>query len=125
MIRRSFNPRFRQPILDGIKTTTIRDACWPIGKPIMAFEWTGKPYRSKQAEIAPIIVTAATAIDISLGEFFDCVMFSEIMGLGRPLWQCEGFNGPLDMNEWFLPKMKPGQTVTKFLHRFELYHPTA
>jgi hypothetical protein len=123
MIRRSFNPRFRNPIWQGIKTTTIRDTAWPIGKPIMAFEWTGKPYRSKQSDIASIIVTAATPIDISLGEFSDCVTFSEIMGLGRPLWQCEGFNGPLDMNDWFLPKMKSGQTVTKILHRFELFVP--
>jgi hypothetical protein len=121
MHRRSLNIRFKDKALAGIKTTTIRDKVWPIGVPIMLFHWADKPYRSKQIEIAPIIVTAATPIDISLGDFSDCLIFSHIIGLDRPLWQCEGFNGPLDMNDWFLPKIKPRTTVTKFLHRFQLY----
>lgn len=120
MHRRSLNIRFKDKVLDGIKTTTIRDKCWPIGVPIMFFHWVDKPYRSKQIEIAPIIVTAATPIDISKGDFTDHVEFSVIMGLDRPLWQCEGFNGPLDMNDWFAPRLKANQTVTKILHRFRL-----
>lgn len=123
MTRRPLHTRFSQAVLERRKITTIREKAWPIGKPIMLFNWSGTAYRSKQIDVAAVIVTAATPIDISLGEFSDCVTFSEIMGLGRPLWECEGFNGPLDMNDWFLPKLKPGQTLTKILHRFELYQP--
>lgn len=121
MIKRPLNARFSDAVCDGRKITTIRDNPWPIGVPIMLYNWEGKAYRSKQIDVCPIIVTAATSIDISLGEFSDAVVFSEIMGLVRPLWSCEGFKGPLDMNEWFLPKMKPGQTVTKSLMRFRLW----
>lgn len=119
MHRRSFNPRFRQPILDGIKTTTIRDKPWPIDTPIMAFEWTGKPYRSKQKDIAPVTVNSAISITITRNE--DGSMdFPIIMGLGRHLWECEGFNTQADMDTWFQSKMKPGQSITKVLHRFRL-----
>lgn len=122
MIRRSFNIRFRDAILNGVKTTTIREKPWPIGVPIMAFHWSGLPYRSKQVNIAPVIVTAATSIDILLGKFSGKMIFSEIMGFERPLWECEGFKDQADMDAWFKAKLKPGQTVTQTLMRFRVAH---
>jgi hypothetical protein len=121
MIRRPLNERFADAVLCGRKITTIRDNPWPIGKPIMLFRWSGKPYRSKQIDIAAVVVTGAISIDISLGDFTDHVEFPEIIGLPRPLWDCEGFNGPMDMNDWFLAKMKPRTTVTKSLMQFRLW----
>lgn len=123
MIRRPINERFNAKVLAGIKITTIRENPWPVKKPIMLYNWSGAAYRSKQIDVAPVIVTAATSIDISLGDFTDIVEFSEIMGLGRPLWECEGFNGPIDMNDWFLPLIKPRQVITKILMRFRLATP--
>jgi hypothetical protein len=120
MIKRPLHSRFSKAVLEGRKVTTIRDNPWPFDIPIMLYNWSGAPYRSKHVDVAAVIVTAATSIDISLGEFSDRVIFSGIMGLGRPLWYCEGFNDPLDMNDWFLPKLKPGQTLTKTLIRFGL-----
>lgn len=55
---------------------------------VMLFRWEGKPYRSKQIEIAPVFVTAATAIDLWLDPKTGRLCHSEIMGLDRPLWQC-------------------------------------
>jgi hypothetical protein len=118
MIKRPLQPRFNQAVLDGRKITTIRDKPWPMWEPIMLYNWSATAYRSPQINVAPVIVTAAISMDISLAEFSDNVIFSDILGLDRPLWQCEGFDGPLDMNDWFLPTLKPGQTVTKTLMRF-------
>ena len=53
MTRRPLNERFANKVLAEIKHTTIRDKAWPMGKPIMLFRWSGKPYRSKQIEVAP------------------------------------------------------------------------
>ena len=112
MIRRSCNSRFRKPILDDVKITTIRDKAWPIGVPIMLFEWSGKPYRSKQVEIAPVIVEFTERVWIY--HFKDgSVNYSH--GL---LWKTEGFNSRAEMDDWFRPLVKPGQTVTKALMRF-------
>jgi len=120
MIRRPLNERFAKAVLEGRKITTIRDNPWPIGKPIMLFRWSGKPYRSKQVEIAAVVVEFIQCIDIKLDDFSDCVIFSQDMIGERPLWSCEGFNGPMDMNDWFVAKMKPNTTVTKSIMRFRL-----
>jgi len=123
MIRRSFNTRFRQPILDGIKITTIRDNAWPVGVPIMAFNWSALPYRSKQAEISPIIVEETTPIRIGRVEGntgMICYHAEKGIHPGRLLWSCEGFYSKAEMDEWFRPKLKPGEWVGKTLHRFRL-----
>ena len=119
MIRRPCNQGFHEPVLAEIKETTIRDKPWPIGVPIMLFYWLGKPYRSKQVNIAPVIVRDATSIDISR-DADDNITFSEIMGLGRPLWQTEGFNSRAELDAWFRKLVPQGQTVTKILMRFRL-----
>lgn len=121
MIRRPLNERFAGPVLDGVKTTTIRDNPWPVDVPIMLFRWSGKPYRSKQVEIAAVVVTAATAIDLWIED--GRLHHSDILGLGRPLWQSEGFRSFAEMDAWFRSKMLPGEVVTKALMRFRLWTP--
>ncbi|NBU23858.1 MAG: hypothetical protein EBS38_08170 [Actinobacteria bacterium] len=123
MIRRPLNEQFADKVFAGIKTTTIRDNPWPAGKPIMLFRWEGKPYRSKQVEIAPVIVEETEPIGLWLDYKSGRLDHSDPMGLGRPLWQCEGFNSFDEMDAWFRCKMLPGQTVTKALMRFRLATP--
>lgn len=122
MIKRPLNARFSDKVPPEIKTTTIRDKVWPVGVPIMLYNWSGAAYRSKQIDVAAVIVTAAISIDISRDDEGN-MTFSEIMGLGRQLWETEGFNSRVELDDWFRPLVKPGQTVTKALMRFRLYQP--
>ena len=122
MHRRSFHPRFRDPILQGIKTTTIRDKPWPIGVPIMAFSWTGKPYRSKQQDIAAVVVEATETVRLTrnaLGNIMTTPCVPRLCESSQ-LWECEGFDSFDAFCDWFRPLIKPGQTLTKTLHRFHV-----
>jgi hypothetical protein len=123
MIRRPLNERFAGKVLAGVKTTTIRDNPWPIGKPIMLFCWEDKPYRSKQVNIAPVVVEAVTEIDLSLcanGKFNYCYESTDFK-LDRPVWHHEGFRSFGEMDAWFRAEMLPGQVYTKALMRFRLW----
>jgi len=121
MIRRPLNERFADKVLAGIKTTTIRDNPWPVGKPIMLFRWSGKPYRSKQVEVAPVIVEDACQIRIfndHLG-----ITYAKRIQTGRPLYESEGFESREEMDSWFRPLVPQNGEVTKALMRFRLYIP--
>lgn len=112
--------RFRQPILEEVKFTTIREKPWPIGVPIMAYEWLGTPYRSKQAEICPVIAEKTTLIEIWTcvkGEAITFTPAKKIHG-DVPLWKCEGFHDEREMKDHFLSKLGPDQKVTMHLIRF-------
>ncbi|MEM9236786.1 MAG: hypothetical protein AAGB14_08410 [Verrucomicrobiota bacterium] len=118
MTKRPLNSRFTDKVLDEIKITTIRDNPWPIGRPIMLYNWSGAPYRSKHVDVAVIVVLDCWPISI---ERTDSGMRYEPCRLGgRALWQCEGFDSQEDMDAWFSAKMKAGEAVTKHLMRFEL-----
>jgi len=120
MIRRPLNERFADKVLAGIKVTTIRDKAWPVGKPIMLFRWEGLPYRSKQVEIAPVVVMGFWTIQIAQME--DGIMrYAYGMENNKPLWQTEGFDSAAELDVWFRPLVKPGQSATKHLMRFRLY----
>lgn len=123
MIRRSFNAQFRQPILEGIKTTTIRDNPWPVGAPIMGFHWSDKPYRSPQSIIAPIIVESVNQIDIGQSRFGEMFYIEHPAKLHWDLWKIEGFENQEAMNRWFIKLVKRDQHVTKWIMRFKLYIP--
>jgi hypothetical protein len=122
MIRRPLNERFSQAVLECRKVTTIRDSPWPTGKPIMLFCWSGKPYRSKQISIAPVIVELAFSIVIRRS--FDDVMTYNPDGLmpdgKRWLWETEGFNSQVEMDNWFRPLLRPQDSAFKSLMRFRL-----
>lgn len=120
MIRRSFNIRFRETILKEIKTTTIRNNPWPIGKPIMAFNWVAVPYKSKQADISPIIVTETASIHIQ--NTGDRMIYRPCPLFVTRLWYSEGFLMPSEMDEWFSNLVKPGRTITMHIMRFRIAH---
>ena len=119
MIKRPLHPRFRDPVITGKKTTTIRDKPWPVGVPIMLYNWTGAPYRSKQSDVAAVIVTNAVEIEIT----------RNALGIGYwepgtdvflDLWAGEGFESQNDMDSWFKEVIKPGQSVKKHIMRLSL-----
>lgn len=118
MIRRPLHERFSGKVLQEIKTTTIRDKAWPMGRPIMLFNWSGKPYRSPQVNVAPVIVRETSTIKIhnNAGEmvYKTCPLF-----VAR-LFHSEGFEDQSDMDNWFRPLVKDGEFVIKYVMRFRL-----
>lgn len=122
MIKRPLNPRFTQAVLDGIKTTTIRDKFWPSDVPIMLYNWSGAAYRSKHIDVAAVVVQGVSAIHITHGSS-GLMAYSYMRSAlnGRQLHETEGFDSQADMDEWFRRKIKLGQTVTKVLMRFHLH----
>lgn len=119
MIKRPLNSRFSNAVREERKITTIRDNPWPVGTPIMLYNWSGAAYRSPQIDVAPVEVVETSPILItrdSAGEMSYCM----IEPLPTPLWECEGFDSEEDMDAWFSAKMKPGQSVEKHLMRFRL-----
>jgi hypothetical protein len=120
MIKRPLHPRFNQAVLEGRKITTIRDKPWPIGVPIMTYNWSGPPYRSKQIDVAPIIVENAWPIHI-MHRSHGGVTYFDVPDIdGRLLWDHEGFGSSEELNAWFRAEVKLGQTVPKFLMKFHL-----
>lgn len=114
MIRRPLDPRFNEAVLEGRKCTTIRDHAWPIGVPIMFYNWRGLPYRSKQTDVAPIMVQDVWPMRIrhELGGGMHYTRFH--------LWETEGFSSPEEMDAWFRPAILRGTQVRKHLMRFTL-----
>ena len=117
MIKRPLNSRFREPVLRGEKTTTIRDKAWPVGVPVMLYNWAGAAYRSKQIDVAPVVVKGFWTIRICHKPDGDMLY---ICGRehDQPLHKTEGFASRADMDAWFRPLIKPGQTVEKTLMCF-------
>lgn len=122
MIKRPLNARFSDKVKAEIKITTIRDKPWPVGVPIMLYNWSGAAYRSKQINVCAVVVSGFWPIvivhQLDGKMLYGCGMESDI-----PLWQREGFESESDMDEWFKTKIKPGQTVFKHLMRFKLHTP--
>lgn len=122
MIKRPLHPQFSDAVRQGRKITTIRDKAWPIWVPIMLYNWSGKPYRSKHVDVTPIIVEETTAIRI--GRERD-QMFYHAENHIHPdhfLWCGEGFLSAEDMDDWFRRKVKPGQWIQPALMRFRLFN---
>lgn len=117
MLKRPLNSRFRDPVLRDLKTTTIRDKPWPVGVPIMLYNWSGAAYRSKQSDVAAVIVKGFWTIRITHNPdgamAYECGKES-----GPALHESEGFNSQAEMDDWFRLKVKPGQTITKTLMLF-------
>lgn len=119
MIKRPLNARFTSAVLSGQKFTTIRDKAWPVNTPIMLYNWSGAAYRSPQVDIAPIKVLGYWTIRITHLE--DGAMhYAYGMINAKPLHETEGFGSNQELNDWFRPLIKPGQTITKCLMRFRL-----
>ena len=118
MIKRPLNCRFREQVLADKKTTTIRDKAWPVGVPIMLYNWSGAAYRSKQIDVAAVVVAGSREIKIThLGDGTMCYAYEGHLG-GRLLYETEGFASRAELDEWFRPLVKRGQTLTKTLMMF-------
>jgi hypothetical protein len=122
MIKRPLNTRFSDAVREGRKITTIRDNPWPIGKSIMLYNWSGKPYGSPHADVAAVIVEETTPIRIGRSDDGALIFYHVERGIhkGSLLWSAEGFLSQEDMDAWFTKTLKPGQTVEKHLMRFSL-----
>lgn len=122
MIKRPLNPQFSSAVLDGRKVSTIRQTSWPVGRPIMLYNWTGKPYRSKQADVVEISVMFVTPIQITHMPSGQMIYQHSTCGDEHleHIWQAEGFESGHDMDEWFRPLVKRGQSMGLFLMRFRL-----
>ena len=84
----------------------------------MLYNWSGAAYRSKQIDVAPVIVEETCEIRI----FHDHlgITYAKSMQPGCPLYQSEGFESRDAMDDWFRQLVKPWQSVTKHLMRFRL-----
>lgn len=121
MLKRPLNSRFAQAVLDGRKFTTIRDKPWPVGEPIMLYYWSGSAYRSKQVDVAAVIVTGFWTIQIAhLPDGDGTMRYAYGMQNSKPIHETEGFDSRAEMDEWFRPLVPPGQIVSKTLMRFRL-----
>jgi len=118
MLKRPLNPRFRDAVLRDVKTTTIRDKAWPVGVPVMLYNWSGAAYRSKQTDVAPVVVKGFWTILITHNPggvmVYECGKES-----GPALHETEGFASREEMDDWFRPLVKPGTGVKKTLMLFE------
>jgi hypothetical protein len=128
MIRRPLDPQFNAAVEAEIKTTTIREKPWPVGVPIMLYNWKGRPYGkgSTQVDVRAVIVRETTPIRLyqtrhgAMGYFYP----GDPGNPGtRALWETEGFPSKEAMYDWFRPHVKPTTTIEKHLMRFELFTP--
>jgi hypothetical protein len=118
MLKRPINSRFNQAVLDGRKFTTIREKPWPTWKEIMLYNWTGAAYRSKQVDVAAVLVESESEILIT-----NCngqMVYQPDSVDGIPIYQTEGFDTMTEMDCWFEKLVEPGQTIAKHLMRFRL-----
>lgn len=117
MIKRPLNSRFREAVIAGTKTTTIRDKAWPVGVPIMLYNWSGSPYRSKQIDVCAVIVKGFWTIRITHREDGG-MTYDYGRKTAQPLHETEGFSSHEEMDKWFRPLVKRGETVEKSLMLF-------
>ncbi len=106
MIRRPVHNKLAGAVRAKIKQTTMREKAWPVGVPIMLYEWSGKPYRSKQVEVGVVAVSWVRDVWIHR--------------LGDEMWEVEGFESQQEMNAWFRALVKPGKVLKRKLMRFVL-----
>lgn len=116
MIKRPLDSRFSDKVLDGRKVTTIRKSLWPVGVPIMLYNWSGKPYRSKHVDVCPVVVEGCYDVRVSNTE--GVVGYEYAFDFGRPVHELEGFESSFEMDEWFRRVVRPDQVVDLVLMKF-------
>ncbi|MCL5460053.1 hypothetical protein M3M33_15560, partial [Loigolactobacillus coryniformis] len=65
MIKRPLNAQFSNAVLEKRKITTIREKPWPVGVPIMLYNWSGAAYRSPQIDVGVVTVSGWWPITIA------------------------------------------------------------
>lgn len=119
MIRRPLHVQFNDEVLEERKITTIRREPWPLGVPIMLYNWAGVAYRSNQINVATVEVIEERPITIEVPVFSE-IYFSISRVAGRPLWACEGFRDRDSMDSWFYREVKLGTSEVRHLMQFRL-----
>ncbi len=96
-----FKERFRDPILSGVKTSTIRKkARCRAGDTLSLRCWTGKPYRSKQMTFATRICTGVMPVVIGEGHMvMNGIPVNKAMR--EALAVTDGFERFRDMEDFF------------------------
>ena len=96
-----FQPRFEEPILQGIKGSTIRGkARCKEGDVLSLRLWIGKPYRSKQRELFKVACQATALVQINeTGITLDGAVCSE--SERDAVVRREGFGSWSAMRDWF------------------------
>jgi hypothetical protein len=117
MLKRPLHTQFREPVLRDVKTTTIRDKAWPVCVPIMLYNWSGAPYRSKQIDVAVVVVSEVKPIKITHCEDGE-MRFSRARSRDEWLFETEGFATADELHAWFRPLVKRGDSVEKHLMLF-------
>lgn len=85
----------------------------------MLYNWSGKPYRSKHIDVAPVKVSGFWTIRITRNDD-DSMSYEYGMENAKPIHETEGFESADAMDAWFRPLVKQGQSVEKSLMRFSL-----
>lgn len=122
----TFQPRFHQAIRNGVKTSTIRlKARCKGGDELSLRAWTGKPYRSKQAELMRAECVRVTPITLMFDEAPLYVLMrnakhSEIHNVLQPdelqaLAAHEGFTSAEDMRQWFATTYPEGKITGEII----------
>lgn len=119
MIKRPLNVRFRNPVLTGVKTSTIRNKPWPVGVQIMLYNWSGAAYRSPQLDVAAVIVREVRAIRIT-HRYDGGMLYAYGQPNERRLHETEGFATREELDAWFRPLVRRGATVEKAMMFFSL-----
>lgn len=119
MIKRPIHERFNRKILDGIKVTTIRGNAWPVSQDIMLYNWSGKPYRSKQRDVVVIRVRGFWTIQIQR-TLDDQMIYKAGAALIPKIHETEGFDSVEEMDSWFRRLVKPGHMIEQSLMLFRV-----
>lgn len=78
----------------------------------MLYNWSGKPYRSKQIDVAVVVVEETFRVWVQHGK-------DGKVGYSRgQLWVTEGFGSREEMDDWFRAVVPCGQDMPKTLMRF-------
>ena len=85
----------------------------------MLYNWSGAAYRSPQVNVSPVVVLGFWTIRITHREDGG-MLYAYGMVNETPLHESEGFASRAELDEWFRPLVKPGQTIEKTLMRFRL-----
>lgn len=85
----------------------------------MLYNWSGAAYRSPQIDVAPVIVRDVRVIRIT-HRADDGMIYAYGKPNERLLHETEGFATREELDSWFRPIIKRGQTVEKALMFFSL-----
>lgn len=119
MVKRPIHSQFNEAVLAGRKFTTIRKKPWRRDQPVMLYNWTGKPYRSKQQNVAAVEVTAWWPIWMTHWKNGDVTYDIQTMD-EKPIHESEGFSSREEMDAWFRKEVPKGTTEIRYLMRFRL-----